>query len=298
MSIINHKECPLCGSNNITELYKFRDKTVTDADFPIWQCSSCNFAFTQNVEDEDNCGKYYKSEEYISHSNTNKGLKNKLYHFARSIMLNRKFRFVERANNSKKGSVLDYGCGTGFFPAKMKQKGWQASGIEQDSDARKFANDNLKIDAFDKNHLNNIEESAFDVVTMWHVMEHIYNPDLFLKKINRIVKKGGKFIVAVPNFESYDAKLYREYWAAIDAPRHIWHFTTNTAKIMIEREGFKLEHTDFLPFDSFYISLLSEQLKTGKTNWFKGLSNGFKGYTRSRKDPKNSSSIVLTFSKI
>jgi ubiquinone/menaquinone biosynthesis C-methylase UbiE len=297
MERINHTTCPLCKSADIAKRFACKDMFATGEEFDIIECHSCGLVFTQGVPDEKEIGRYYESPSYISHSNTSKGLTNKAYHLVRSIMLRRKARLIEKLTLLKNGKLLDYGAGTGYFAKTMTDAGWSVTAIEKSAGARELAKEELGIEIYPEEHLAAIEDKELDVVTMWHVMEHIQDPDRMWKEIYRILDDTGIAVIAVPNCKSYDAQEYKEYWAAYDVPRHLWHFTPSTIMKWGEKHGFILERQYTMPFDGFYISMLSEGYRGTAMRSIKGLWNGLKGWCAQAKKRSASSSIIYVFRK-
>lgn len=297
MERINHACCPLCKSENITKRFACKDMFATGEMFDIVECHECGLVFTQGVPDEKEIGRYYESPAYISHSNTNKGLVNKAYHLARSIMLRRKVRLINKLTLLKSGKLLDYGAGTGYFAQAMTNAGWEVTAIEKSEQARKLAMNEFGLEIKPEEHLAAMENKSIDVITMWHVMEHIQDPDRMWKEIYRILDDTGIAVIAVPNCKSYDAQEYKEHWAAYDVPRHLWHFTPGTIMRWGEKHGFILERQMTMPFDGFYISMLSEGYRGTGMKCVKGLWNGLKGWFAQANRRSASSSIIYVFRK-
>ncbi|WP_217447735.1 class I SAM-dependent methyltransferase [Maribellus comscasis] len=297
MAKFNVLHCPVCGSENFSPFLKCIDHFVSGEEFQIKKCSSCGFKITEEIEDEENIGSYYQSDEYISHSNTSKGLVNSVYHRVRKYMLGQKRKLVEKISPEQKGSILDIGTGTGFFLNEMKQHGWQTTGTEKSTEARQFVKSEFNLDVFPTEQLFGFKENKFDVVTLWHVLEHIHQLDANMETFHKILKAKGKLIIAVPNNSSYDAEHYREYWAAYDVPRHIWHFTPEQMESFGKRFGFKLTEVHAMPFDSFYVSLLSEKYKKSKLALVKGIIHGTVSWFASSFKPGRCSSVIYVFGK-
>jgi 2-polyprenyl-3-methyl-5-hydroxy-6-metoxy-1,4-benzoquinol methylase len=283
------EKCLVCGSDQFEPFLVCKDYTVSQESFNIVSCKSCGFKFTNPRPDTAVLGNYYKAESYVSHSNSKKGIVNKLYHMVRGYTLKQKVKLVSAYVS--RGTILDYGCGTGMFLSACKKAGWETFGMEPDDSARQIASEqNLNLFA-DKNTLQlHIAEKEFDAITLWHVLEHVtdvYNTLAFFK---HKLKPQGVLIIAVPNHVSYDAQYYKEYWAAYDVPRHLHHFDLKSMKSLLEHSGFQLVETKPMKFDSFYVSMLSEKYKTGKIN----LPNAFKIGMRSNMKAKDSSSYSST----
>ncbi len=297
MNFIEHKICPLCKTSAIKKRFTCKDMFATGEEFDIMECSGCGFVFTREYPDEKEIGRYYESPKYISHSNTSKGLTNKIYHIVRKIMLRNKRRLIEKLTLLKNGNLLDYGAGTCHFAHEMQKEGWNVTAIEKSQAARELAKKELDIEALPESALTDIKDKELDVVTMWHVMEHIQDLDHMWKELYHILDDTGIAIIAVPNNRSHDAAHYGQHWAAYDVPRHLWHFTPSTIMRWGEKHGFILERQYTMPFDGFYISILSEQYKGSRFATIKGFWNGFKGWIAQCKRRNASSSIIFVFRK-
>ena len=297
MTVITHDKCPLCQSSAIKKRFACVDEFATGEQFDIFECTACGLAFTQNVPDEKEIDRYYESPTYISHSNTSKGFVNRVYHIVRRIMLQKKARKVEKLTGLKNGRLLDYGAGTGHFARLMETRGWSVTAIEKNGKARELTLKEFGFEMLPVEALSTIKDKELDVVTMWHVMEHIQEPDRMWDELHRILGDKGIAIIAVPNSASYDALKYKEYWAAYDVPRHLWHFTPGTIAQWGEKHGFVLDGQYTMPFDGFYISMLSEQYKGSRLHTIRGFWNGFKGWLLQCRRSSASSSIIYVFRK-
>ena len=265
-------KCPVCGGQNLKFKLNCIDHTASNEVFKIVSCETCDFTFTNPRPDSTKLGEYYKSDNYISHTNKKNGFFNRTYQLARNYAIITKLSLVK--NVCKKGSLLDIGCGTGEFLFNCSKKGYKTIGIEPSSLARKQAIKNFGLTVSEKTDLSQFSDSQFNIITMWHVLEHIPNLTKTIIEIKRILKNNGKVIIAVPNHKSWDAKKYKNLWAAWDVPIHLWHFSRNTIKNLFNKNGFKLIKTKPMLLDSFYVSILSEKNKTGKNNYIKGIIMG------------------------
>lgn len=290
-------QCPVCDGMSFSPFLTCTDFFVSGEKFKIKQCNSCGFKITENIEDEDNIGPYYQSENYISHSNTSKGVVNSVYHGVRKYMLGRKRRLVEKVTSLKTGQILDVGTGTGFFLNEMKENGWQVNGTEKSKDARDFAKMDFNLDNLPSEKLFELKDNSFHVITLWHVLEHIHLINENMENFHRILKEKGKLIIAVPNHSSNDAKHYKEFWAAYDVPRHIWHFAPKQMKMLGEKHRFKMNSLHIMPFDSFYVAILSEKYKKSKLALFKGIYYGKISWLKSIFNPAKCSSVIYVFEK-
>lgn len=297
MSLFTVNSCPVCDNTGFDAFIVCTDYFVSGEKFGIKQCGKCGFKITHGVESEENIGRYYQSENYISHSNTSKGFVNRVYHQVRTLMLRKKSKLVEKATGGIKGSILDIGTGTGYFLDQMKTSGWKVTGTEKSSDARNFSKTRFGLDVFPTEELENFGEGSFDVITLWHVLEHIHRIKENFEAFQKLLKPNGKLIIAVPNHSSFDARHYGEYWAAWDVPRHIWHFAPAQMKLIGEKYGFKLTGVKPLPFDSFYVSILSEKYRKSGFPTLKGLFFGKISWMISLFNPRKCSSVIYLFSK-
>ncbi len=283
-------ECPVCGSENIENFLQLDDYFLTKESFNISHCLECGFKFTNPVPRETDLPKYYESDEYISHSNTSKGLINKIYQMVRNYSIKKKVGVA--VANSGSGEALDIGCGTGDFLNAMYKKGWKVKGIEPNETARKNAINNFNLDVYDESRLFDFDEKSFDVITMWHVLEHVYNLDKNLTQIKKILRKDGRLVIALPNADSLDAKIYKKFWAAYDVPRHLYHFNISSFSKLMDKYGFEMVKIKPMVFDSFYISMLSEKYKRGKVNYINAFLNGLKTDLYGLSDKKYYSSLI------
>ncbi|MEX2379719.1 MAG: class I SAM-dependent methyltransferase [Vicingaceae bacterium] len=288
-----YTNCPICEGKEFDKSLSCVDYTVSQKKFDITQCKSCGFQFTNPIPLETEIGKYYESEEYISHSNTSKGLVNKLYQTVRNITLQQKIQLIKRLVEGKK--LLDIGCGTGEFLKVCKDNGYDVKGIEPSESAKKFAVENYKLDVYSEEKIKEFSPNSFDLITMWHVLEHVYHLKARVEEAQKLIVKNGVLIVAVPNHNSYDAEYYKEHWAAYDVPRHLYHFSPTDIKNLFEPNGFELEDVLPMKFDSYYVSMLSEKYKTGKANLLKAFQVGLKSNQKASKakSPKYSSQIYI-----
>ncbi len=284
------KNCPVCDSSKFTKFLDSKDFFLTSEEFKIDICTNCGFKFTNPRPDKKALSKYYESIDYISHSNINKGIINKLYRFVRQFTIKNKIRLITKFVNE--GNVLDIGCGSGEFLNELKKQNWNVTGIEPNESVRKFAAENYGINALEESDLNNLEKNSFDVITLWHVLEHVFDIEERILQIKKILSKNGILIVALPNPDSLDAKIYGKYWAAYDLPRHLYHFNKATVERLFNKYGFSIIKLKPMFFDSFYVSMLSEKYKTGKVNYPKAFFNGLKSNLFAAFNNKNYSSII------
>jgi len=291
--------CPLCESEQFENKIICNDYLVSNESFVIVTCTSCSFEFTNPRPKKEFLGDFYQSESYISHSNKVTSLADVVYRIARFFALRGKLKLIKKYY--QKGHVLDYGCGTGAFLRTCKNDGWQITGVELDQKTRVTAQDNLALPIFEG--IEHIEkERSFDIITLWHVLEHVLDINLVIDQLKKRLAKKGKLFVAVPNIASYDPKLYKAQWAAYDLPRHLYHFDQTTIKKMMKKHQLKLVDTIPLHLDAYYVSLLSEQhlissgVKKGN-KYINAIVNGYKSNTYAKKHNNNYSSLIYVFEK-
>ncbi len=287
-------QCPICHSNQLSQYQQIKDYFLSKEDFTLVRCSHCGFIFVNPRPDKSQIGPYYKAEAYISHSDTKKGLIAKMYQYVRNLNIRNKYKLINKYK--KYGKILDIGCGTGDVLAYFSGKGWQVEGVEPDADARKVAINKNHITPHEESDLRNLPDASFDVITMWHVMEHVHNLEERMETIRRLIKPDGVFIFSVPMNDSFDAVHYGKFWAAWDVPRHLYHFTSETAKLLAENHRFKMMQTAPMKFDSYYISLLSEKYKTGKSSFIKAFFVGLKSNLKAQNHKNNYSSLIFVVS--
>lgn len=274
-----------------------KDHTVSKEIFNIWHCGNCTARFTQNIPVAGEIGRYYQAEAYVSHTDTKKGLVNRLYHLVRNYTLQTKRRLVQKAAALQNGSLLDVGAGTGAFAATMQQGGWRVTGLEPDDTARNNALANHNLTLQNPEGLFSLQASSFDAITMWHVMEHVHELHRYMATFNTLLKPQGVLIIAVPNYTCYDADVYKENWAAYDVPRHLYHFSPQSMGQLAQQHGFTITQHKPMWFDSFYVSMLSEQYKTGKSGLVKAVWNGFVSNLKAMGDAKRCSSVIYVLRK-
>jgi SAM-dependent methyltransferase len=296
--MIHYEHCPVCSGKQITKVFAVKDYTVSGELFTLYSCKDCSFVFTQDIPSRDEIGPYYASLNYISHSNTQKGLINQLYHKVRKITLVSKRNMIVAETGIKKGSLLDVGCGTGAFLNEMKSAGWQITGLEPDETARRNALELFGIQPLPSDELFNLPAQSFDVITMWHVMEHVHELHEYTGRLKELLKPGGRLLVAVPNYTSHDAGHYKEYWAAYDVPRHLYHFSPASMRVLMEQHGLEVIKTKPMWFDSYYVSMLSEQYKNGKGNVLKAFFVGALSNVKAILNKERCSSVIYVMKKL
>ena len=297
MSLIHYNSCPSCFSDKLQLALKAVDHTVSHETFEIWQCQQCGLRFTQNVPDAEAIGHYYRSDNYISHTNTNKGLVNRLYHMVRKQTLSDKYRLISSATRSKQGKLLDIGAGTGAFVAHMQENGWEVTGLEPDEVAREKARTDHRVQLLEMDHLSSFASESFDAITLWHVLEHVHDLHPYLDRLKTLIKRDGRIFIAVPNYTSYDAVVYQGAWAAYDVPRHLYHFSPDSMEDLLDKHGMQLQFSQPMWYDSLYISMLSEKYRNGHGDTLKAVWNGVVSNLKAFVDKSRCSSLIYVISK-
>lgn len=288
-------KCPWCDSPDIRQGSKIHDYFLTMEEFSIFSCNSCGLVFTNPRPKLENLGLYYQSDKYYSHTSSQGGIIPFIYRKVKEINLKTKFKQVTAGSVINK--VLDIGCGTGDFLNVCKKSGMEIYGIEPESKARNLAKEILKVEILHPDQSEKIPDESLDLITMWHVLEHVPDLNKQISELSRIIKKGGKVVIALPVYESYDAEVYKEKWAAWDVPRHLYHFNKAVISKMMLANGFKSGNVYPMKWDSFYVSLLSEQYLKTKLGILKAFVIGLLSNAKARRSG-NYSSLVYTFIKL
>lgn len=285
-------KCPICDSNSFNLKIAVKDHSISKENFEIIQCTECNFLITSPRPADNEISKYYASEEYISHSGTKKGLINSLYHKVQKLNMNLKYRAF--AKYVPRGTWMDYGAGNGAFLQYLESKKIVCEGFEPDATARKVASEkNISIQDSEEYKASSKQYSS---ITMWHVLEHIPNLNEIFQKHKSNLMPGGILTIAVPNHKSYDESFYKDYWAAYDVPRHLWHFSEKDVQSLLKKNGFEYIKTAPMIFDSYYVSMLSEKYKGGSL--IRGIMIGALSNLKARFKKSAFSSQIYVFRKI
>lgn len=279
----------LMESNNGTFFLKVKDHSVSKETFELYRNEKLDLLYTFPKPEGAKLSAYYESDDYISHTDGKRSVFEKIYHIVKKIALKNKLKLVNGLGSGK-GELLDIGAGTGDFLSVAKEDGWKVSAIEPSEKAKSIAKS--KGIAFSES-TEELSEASFDAITMWHVLEHVPDPSAQLAELNRLLKPNGFIIIAVPNHKSYDAKIYGEFWAAYDVPRHLWHFSKESIAKLAEDAGLKLIKTLPMPFDAYYVSLLSEKYRSGSMNPIRAFANALKSNIKARKTGEFSSLIYV-----
>ena len=288
-------KCPICNQGSFSLFLKTGDYFLTREEFIIQQCDGCGFKFVNPRPDKGEIGRYYQSEEYISHDAKKANLFSRIYKLARVHAIKGKYGIV--AGHAHAGKILDIGCGTGEFLHYCKSRGLEVTGVEPNDKAREYARKVNGIEVFNELGEAGISNPTYGCITMWHVLEHVSLLNERMQEVKRVLKDDGVLFIAVPNRISFDATHYGEFWAAFDVPRHLYHFTPETMGELIKKHGFAI--VSFLPmkFDSFYVSMLSEKYKNGSSNLLKALYTGLKSNIKANSRRHDHSSMIYVIRK-
>ena len=278
----------LMNIENTKHFLSVKDFSVSQETFELLYSEELDMLITHPQPSLEKLPSYYESVDYISHTDGNRSIFEKMYQFVKGIALKNKLKLIN--SQSQKGRILDIGAGVGDFLSVAKKEGWETIGVEPSEKAKTIAK--TKGVKFVEN-LSELESNSFDVITMWHVLEHVPDLEKQIQELKRLVKPTGTVIIAVPNFKSFDAKHYDKYWAAYDVPIHLWHFSKTAIQKLFARENLELIKVIPMKFDSFYVSLLSEKYKTGKMNFIKAFYIGLKSNWKGNQNSEYSSHIYL-----
>ena len=291
-----NNKCPWCGSEKAQINLWLKDEFLTKEDFHICECLNCGLLYTMPRPDKEKIGAYYKSEAYYSHQENKKGFIPKVYERVKSINLKYKYRLA--TSGMQPGKLLDIGCGVGDFLHTAEMHGWECIGVEPSEDAKAIAQKRMKGTIITSEELESFPDGAFDVITMWHVLEHVDDLKWQVAQLQRLVKPSGRVVIAVPNYKSYDGQYYKEHWAAYDVPRHLNHFNRITLSKIFKTSGLELVKMDKLKWDSYYISYLSEQYRHHSLPLVRGLYRGFISNCKARRSGEWSSLVYVFERKI
>ncbi|WP_417291529.1 class I SAM-dependent methyltransferase [Corallibacter sp.] len=269
-----------------------KDYSVSGEKFELRYNESLDMLETYPQPSLQNLPSYYESEDYISHTDAKRNLFESVYHLVRSYSLKQKLKLINKQSVSGK-TLLDVGCGTGDFLQTALKNNWNVFGVEPNPQARNIANKKTNNVVYDADKISEFKKESFDVISLWHVLEHLPNLEEQLALYKSLLKKEGTLIIAVPNFKSFDATYYKEFWAAYDAPRHLWHFSRTAISKLVSKNNMKVVKTLPMIFDAYYVSLLSEGYKSGSKNPLKAFYIGFLSNLKAKQSKEYSSHIYI-----
>lgn len=290
--------CPICKYSKFENKWIAEDHTVTHESFVIVACKQCGFHFTNPIPRSEYLNDYYESNDYISHTDRKANITEKAYHLVRAFTLKSKVKLINKCCNKSTKRLLDFGCGTGDFLQVAKKNKWDVKGVEPNSKAAEIAENKIG-----KEHiLSSIEQldtipKKQDVITLWHVLEHVENLSDCIATLSAKLKKKGSLIIALPNRDSWDAQYYKENWAAWDVPRHLYHFNQKDVYNLAQNNHMRISKTLPMKWDAFYISLMSERYIHAKENYIKAIINGLKSNRYAKNNKNNYSSLIYILKK-
>jgi len=286
---------PYLDQKNLKLFITCKDHTVSRETFNLYKDEANDLLITLPRPADLELPAYYESEAYISHTDSKVSLMDKVYQLIKHYSIKKKLSMINGLSRQK-GLLLDIGCGTGDFLATCQKDGWKVKGIEPSDKARDLSGRKLEGEELVSDTIHSFldsDQGKFDVITMWHVLEHVPNLMEYIQQLKLLLKPDGLIVIAVPNFKSYDANHYKEFWAAYDVPRHLWHFSETAIKKIFGKFDFEVIKTLPLVFDSFYVSLLSEKYKTGKSNFFGAFKTGLLSNLKAKSTNQYSSLIYF-----
>jgi len=273
---------------------KCKDYTVSNKEFELLYNSEFEMLETFPQPKGEELASYYESNDYISHTDAKKSFTDKLYQIVKNFTLKKKLKLINSFDRDEK-NILDVGCGTGEFLLTCRNNNWNVVGVEPNKKAQNLANSKLKTSDAELifSDINEVSNKQFDVITLWHVLEHVPNLEGYISTLKSLLKPNGVLVIAVPNFNSYDALHYKQFWAAFDVPRHLWHFSKKSIQVLVERQNMKVVKILPMKFDSFYVSMLSEKYKSGKGSLVKAFYIGFMSNLKAVRTKEYSSQIYI-----
>ena len=286
---------PYANEKDLIPFLSCVDHTVSRETFMLLLDASTNLLVTSPRPSLEKLSTYYESVDYISHTDSKRSIMDKVYQVIKNYSVKKKVKMINGLSRNK-GRILDIGCGTGDLLSACENNGWSINGVEPSDKARALAGEKIsskELLVSNIDELSNDPKDRYDVITMFHVLEHVPNLLEYVARLKQLLTDEGSLIIAVPNYKSYDASYYNEFWAAYDVPRHLWHFSQEAIQSIFERNSFKIEKVLPLIFDSFYVSLLSEKYKTGKSNLFSGFKTGLLSNMKAKKTGEYSSLIYI-----
>ena len=283
--------CPYCQSDSSDLHLKLKDYFLTQEDFEIYRCPHCGLLFTWPRPNDSELGRYYKSDDYLSHNESKKGIIPFIYNRVKRVNIKNKFNIATTAAKGKR--MLDFGCGVGDFIFYAKQNGYEVAATDVSDNARNAAAKKLGATLPSPHQVFEMPDNSFDIITMWHVLEHIGDLKTQIFHLDRLLAQDGRLVIALPDYLSYDAQHYQEMWAAYDVPRHLNHFDKNSLQNLFSTTQLKLVDTKPLKWDSYYISMMSEKYRGASLSFVRGLVQGFKSNRAARKSGEYSSMVYI-----
>lgn len=295
MEYLHH--CPLCGAGEgVAPFLNCPDHMLGSGQYSMVQCGSCGLVYTNPRPKEEDLPAYYQSDQYVSHTEHQNSLRERLYFRVQSYMLRHKLLLIKKLH-AKGRLLLDVGCGAGAFGSYMQDSGYQVVGIEPQPLGREKAR-KKGIQVFeDQEEMHKKVTESFDFISLWHVLEHQPMFMESLEQYHHLLNDKGYLIIAVPQFLSFDAGHYKTHWAAYDLPRHLTHFSEKTLQQAATQKGFQLVKKKGMPFDAYYVSILSENYKGNSLAFIRGAMVGLWSNILALLNIKPWSSQIFIFQK-
>lgn len=289
------QECPWCQSTQAHSHLQLQDDFLSHENFEIIECGHCHLLYTSPRPAPELMGKYYKSDDYYSHKQNRHGLVPRAYEFVKSFNVKNKVKLA--IGGLPSGHLLDIGCGVGDFLLGAKRQGWEICGIEPSEDAAAIASDRLGFTPMPPSRSTELADASFDVITLWHVLEHVDNLRWQVDELQRLLRPRGRLVIALPNYRSFDGQYYGEKWAAWDVPRHLNHFSEPVIRSIITSAGFNYIDTHKLVYDAYYISFLSEKYQGHSLPLLRGALTGLRSNLKAARSGEYSS-LAYRFAKL
>lgn len=293
-----HSTCPYCKSARAFEKGQCTDHMVSGERFRLYQCPDCGLIYTVLNAQTTETGRYDKVQHRITFGDKPRGLLRRMYRVARIIMLKRKLKLITRITGRKSGRLLNYGAAIGYFSSIMEDHNWKVVSIERSHEERQFSLEMFHHRMMDEDAMDQLRPGTFDVVTLWHVLGNRMNASQLMDRLYDLLKPNGMLFVASPNSASLDAAHYKDEWAGWDVPRHIWHMNPSLLQRIAKEHGFIMMHRERLPFDVFYISILSERNLGHFFPITRGMIRGLYYHLKTIGHIDRSSSLVYVFRKV
>ncbi len=290
--------CPICGCAGTSHFANCKDYAVSGETYELLRCDGCGVIYTIDTPLEEDKDTYSKLQQELYRADKPQKLFDRIYYHMRFVTIRRRTKLIEELTRLKKGRLLNYGAKSGYFSNKMENRGWLVTSLEEYHEHRVFSLEMFHHRMLEMSEIDNLPAESFDVITLWHIFEHHSNPGELIDKLYSLLKPNGILLIACPNTDSYDAEHYGADWAAWDVPRHLWHFNPSSLMTFCKRHNFVLMYHKRIPFDVFYISILSEQYRNRKFKVLRGLLNGLYFWMKTNRQRGRSSSIVYGFRKI
>ncbi len=286
--------CLVCGSTDIKKELECKDFVASGEFFELHRCNNCSFLFTNPRPSVSQIGPYYQSDRYVSHAGDKKGFSfmYKVYDIVRDYSISQKLNLIKQYHKS--GSLMDLGCGLGYFLNGVNKDGvFAPTGVDVSDDAIKYVKNTFGLEVKNESDLDKFDSYSFDVITQWHVLEHVHLLNERMQQLKRLLKPNGTLFIAVPNSNSWDALHYKEFWDGYDVPRHLYHFNQKSFSLLMQKHGFKVVETKPMIFDAPYISMRSEVHKGRSFEFVRGALSGAISTIKAKKNNDYSSLLFV-----